>query len=205
MGRVVGDPAALRVRDLAVMAHIAGKLLRQGGVTGPPVPENLVALCDPGRRVLVEERPLARGQHGVVQRDSLGWLIIVDQRAPRVVQRYTLFHEGFLIIRRARGLALAGDGLHYLEWLANAFANRVLMPREWVYEALRTTTDLRRLCEMFYVSRPRSRSDCGSWGNDASGDLRPCVHGGAGERLLNRCSTARQQGILPTAQLASRS
>lgn len=147
------DFAARRVAHLADVGRLAEDLLQTAGVCTPPTPENAVAFLDPGRRVEVKQRPLERGLHGLVARDVLGWIIHLNEGDHPYVQRFTLFHEGFHIIRRSRRLFVDED-YQYIEWLARAFAIRVLMPRRWLFDALKETRDVRRLCARFKVNRP---------------------------------------------------
>lgn len=144
------DPAALKARNLVDVGHLASNLLREGGVSGPPTPQNLVALLEPGRSVIVERRSLPRGLHGQIVPDRLGWTILLNESDHPRAQRLSLYHEAFHILRRSRGL-FGDEDYRYLEWLANAFAYRVLMPRDWLATALKQTADTRRLATLFFV------------------------------------------------------
>ncbi len=148
------DPAAVKARDLAIWDRVAKSLLEAGGVAAPPVPTNLVAFFDPGRRVTIARSQLERGHSGQIVRDELGWVIHVREGDHPLAQRFAVFHEGFHLLRRVRGIEVEDDW-HYREWLANRFARQILMPRAWLFEALTKTTDLWRLCKIFAVSRPR--------------------------------------------------
>lgn len=137
--------------DLAGIDRQVQRLLSIGCVTKPPVPSNLIAVFDPGQRVLVKLRPIAP-LRGVVQPDPRGWGIVIDSTLPRGAQRFSLFHEGFHILQRTGAVRFDGPA-EYGEWLADQFAARILMPREWVTELAKKANDLQQLCAIFKVSR----------------------------------------------------
>ncbi|MCL4465309.1 MAG: ImmA/IrrE family metallo-endopeptidase [Chloroflexi bacterium] len=139
-------------RDKAELEALASRLLRQGGVGAPPVPANLVAFCDPSRPVYIFRRRLGWGHRGVVKPSRHGWLILVEESLSRSAQRFSIFHEAFHVLQRAQGI-LPHGGADYQEWLANAFAARVLMPGPWLEEALRQTADVDVLAYRFRVGR----------------------------------------------------
>jgi Zn-dependent peptidase ImmA (M78 family) len=139
-------------QDKAALVALADQLLREGGVGGPPVPANLVAFCDLSRPVYVFRRRLGPGLRGVVKPSRHGWLILIEESLSRSAQRFSVFHEAFHVLQRARGVLSHGDP-HYQEWLADAFAARALMPGPWLEEALRQTQDQDALAYRFRVSR----------------------------------------------------
>lgn len=141
--------AARAMSDLAMLEYKANDLLILGGVSRPPVPENVIALFDPPHAIRIERRPL-----GLIRAilDQMGdrWLIVLNSRLPKSAQRFSLFHEGYHILQR-RMTAPAGDD-SYNEWLADGFAARVLMPREWVMQARTKIVNTAQLGRVFGVS-----------------------------------------------------
>lgn len=140
--------------DLATVESEANHLLALGGVVRPPTPSNLISLFDPGGRILMVSRPIAP-LRGVIQPDPRGWLIVLNSQLPYSAQRFTLFHEGFHILQRLGAAPVTGPA-EYGEWLADQFAARILMPRQWVTE-LAPKADLQRLCAIFKVSQAAMR------------------------------------------------
>ncbi len=141
--------AARAMSDLAMLEYEANHLLALGGVTHPPVPENVIALFDPPHAIRIERRPL-----GLIRAilDQMGdrWLIVLNSRLPRNAQRFSLFHEGYHILQRTLMMP-AGDEA-YNEWLADGFAARLLMPRQWVMQASLKVADAAQLGRVFGVS-----------------------------------------------------
>lgn len=145
---------ARAVQDIAELTEIADRLLQEGGIHHPPVPENLVALCDPGRATIIAQRPIGLIR-AVLQPDDGGWLIIVNNKLPRAAQRFSIFHEAYHILYRCGAFVPMSNGNtpeEYHEWLADQFAARVLMPRRWVLE-IAPKTSSQQLCGIFHVSQ----------------------------------------------------
>ncbi len=152
-----GDSAytARAVRDLGEVEQLASCLLPAAGISAPPVPENIVAFCDSGRPVKIYRRPLG-AMHGLLEPSPEGWLIIVNERLPRGAQRFSIAHEAFHLLQRSGRVCLphvGGGGPEYQEWLADAFAARLLMPRRWLVEISARRVDLGMLAYIFRVSR----------------------------------------------------
>lgn len=137
--------------DLASVEALSAELLRRGGVSRPPVPANLIGLFDPSREVHVATGPLIAPVRGLLQPDGRRWLVILAARLSPQSRRFTLFHEGFHILHRC-GAARAEGPREYVDWLADQFAARILMPRRWVTERA-GQADIGHLAYLFGVSR----------------------------------------------------
>ncbi len=148
------DYAKHAMVDLANVEQEAAQLLSLSGVFKPPTPSNLISLFDPGSRVIIVTRHISP-LRGAIQPDPRGWVIVLNSQLPRGAQRFSLFHEGFHILQRIGAVSLAGPA-EYGEWLADQFAARILMPRQWVTE-LAPKADLQRLCAIFKVSQAAMR------------------------------------------------
>lgn len=141
--------AARAVTHLLVIEQKANELLVLGGVSRPPVPENVIALFDPPHAIRIERCPL-----GFVRAmlDQMGdhWLIVLNSRLPKSAQRFSLFHEGYHVLQRSAAMPRGDDA--YNEWLADAFAARLLMPRQWVMQARMKLSSAAELSHVFRVS-----------------------------------------------------
>lgn len=135
--------------DLANLDQVAEELLSLGGVSRPPVPENILSIFDPSRSVMIARHQLGVIR-GVLKPSGRSWVVIVNSRLPRGAQRFAIMHEGFHILQRT-GAVENGHGEEYNEWLANGFAARILMPRRWMIEAARTMKE-EQLSARFKVS-----------------------------------------------------
>ena len=145
------DETVAAMGDLERLERIIDHLLNGAGIISPPVPINIVALIDPSMPVRIVERQLQ--VYRAALKPSAGrWLIIVNQSLPRAAQRFSIAHEAFHILQR-NGFATSKDHVSpYVEWLANQFAARVLMPRRWVVELAPKARNARHLAGIFYVS-----------------------------------------------------
>lgn len=141
------DPAS----DLREAEAIASEILIRGGISRPPVPANLIGVFDPERPVHVVKRPLRFPVRGLLQPGKRCWLVILASYLPPPAQRFTLFHEGYHILCRCRAVRLDGPK-GYEDWLADGFAARLLMPRQWVVERI-SKVNVGQLAFTFRVSR----------------------------------------------------
>ena len=144
------ETARRAMLDLAEIDRQVRRLLSIGCVTKPPVPSNLISVFDPGKRIFVKSRPIAP-LRGVIQPDLRGWGIVIDTQLPNGAKRFSLFHEGFHILQRTGAVRFDGPA-EYGEWLADQFAARILMPRQWVTQ-IAPKADVQRLCATFKVSQ----------------------------------------------------
>lgn len=118
---------------MATVTLLTEKILRQSSCLRPPVPSNLVGLFDPGRHVHIQAIR-CNGRRGGLWFQDGEWLIQVNAREPERAQRFTIFHEGFHILRQTGVLAVASDDPAAVEWLADRFAACLLMPEGWMRE-----------------------------------------------------------------------
>lgn len=143
-------------RPCQLVERVALKYLRQGKVSAPPVPVELISLCAAGCTVEVRSVPL-KAYHGAIWSCEKEWIIQVRRGDTEVMKRHTLFHEAFHILAhrqgnpvfRKRGLE-RGD---FNEGLADYFAMCIMMPREWVEQEWAQVKDAARMARIFAVPR----------------------------------------------------
>lgn len=145
---------AVRIAELQ-----ATRLLLARGLTGPPVPSDLVAKFP---RVQVESiYPL--GVSGAAAWSDGRWQIILNGGEPAVRQRFSAVHELKHVIDHSLATIAypARFGMtsgQRQEQVADYFAACVLMPRRWVKRAWGNgIQDVNRLARMFEVSREAMR------------------------------------------------
>jgi len=150
--RLHGDtPACCWV--LADVEELASDYLGGAGVSGPPVPSELIGIFDESRKVQVRLVPL-KALHGVVWLLRREWIIQLNVRDPHRVRRYSLFHEAFHIAHRITYPAFKkAEARHtsFNEVLADHFAACFLMPKEWVKEYWPRVQDVRVMADRFDV------------------------------------------------------
>lgn len=137
--------------DLDAVARKAEDLLVLGGISQPPVPANLISIFDTSRPIVVRERDLGVVK-GALRIVKDRWVIVINSRLCYGAQRFSLFHEGYHILERTRVVPCSGPR-EYAEWLADQFATRLLMPRQWVIEAAKKASNLSQICGWFEVSQ----------------------------------------------------
>ncbi len=131
--------------------------LKKGGVNCPPVPIELVALAELEYPIEVRLVPL-KVLHGATWCLKDGVVIQIRSDDPTAMQRITLFHEVFhLLCRHKCGYAFRAkraDKAPFLELVAHAFADFLLMPTKWLKEKWVEFKDLNRMAELFDVPKP---------------------------------------------------
>jgi hypothetical protein len=137
--------------DLDVVGRKAEELLLAGGISKPPVPANLISIFDPSRPLAIRERDLGVIR-GTLRNIQGHWLIVINSKLCYGAQRFSLFHEGYHILEKTGALPHR-EPREYAEWLADAFAARLLMPREWVIEAAKKAGDVAQISGWFRVSQ----------------------------------------------------
>jgi len=150
--RLYGDtPACCWI--LADVEELASEYLGGAGVSGPPVPSELIDLFDESRKVEVRLVPL-KALHGVVWLLRRVWIIQLNVRDHRRVRRYSLFHEAFHIARRITYPAFNKAEVRrtsFNEILADHFATCFLMPKEWVEAYWPRVQNVRAMADRFDV------------------------------------------------------
>jgi len=144
---------------LADVEKLASEYLAGAGVSGPPVPSELIDIFDESKKVEVRLVPL-KALHGVVWLLSGGWIIQLNARDPRRVRRYSLFHEAFHIAHRITLPAFNIAKVRHVsfnEVLADHFATCILMPKEWVEEYWPRVQDVRAMADRFDVPTRQMR------------------------------------------------
>ena len=118
-----------------VAARQAARLLRRHGISGPPVPEEVIATLPYVRVRYVRARALAASARW--SRRQLTWVILVNRDDTVGRQRFSLCHEFKHVIDHTRRRSLYRDragSSAYLqaERAADVFAAALLMPKAWV-------------------------------------------------------------------------
>jgi hypothetical protein len=149
--------AGRKCRVILLLEKLAGTYLRKGKVFRPPVPTELVRLFDQQRNIEVRNLPL-KAYHGAIWHQADGWVIQVKDSDSPPTMRFTIFHEAFHVLAHCRTTPVfrkrGSSTGSFNEWLADAFASSILMPREWVGAKWAEVGDLARMAEIFVVSKP---------------------------------------------------
>jgi Zn-dependent peptidase ImmA (M78 family) len=107
-------------------------LLREAGITAPPVPEQIATELEGVSIYLLEQMPV-KGLLGVSRPDSYGGDILIDSNLPRPERRVTLMHELKHIIDGGHTTkARHADSQTGTEGLCTDFALSVLIPAPWL-------------------------------------------------------------------------
>jgi hypothetical protein len=107
-------------------------LLKEAGITAPPIPDWIVTDLDGVSIYLLEQMPV-KGLLGVSRPNSHGGDILIDINSPRAERRVTLMHELKHIIdggHTARPRQAGSQDGH--EGLCTDFALSVLIPAPWL-------------------------------------------------------------------------
>lgn len=143
-------------RPFRLVEKLAYKYLHQGEVHGPPVPVELVSLCDPERPVEIRTISL-KTYHGAIWRLKNRWIIQLKRGDTSAMKRHTVFHEAFHISAHCRGVPVfrkrGAEGGYFNELLSDYFATCILMPREWIREKWAEVKDVNRMAKIFDVPR----------------------------------------------------
>lgn len=135
----------------------AARLLRHHRITGPPVPEEVIASLP---RITVRYVPAktfaATARWSRAQRQ---WVILVNRRDTAGRQRFSLAHEFLHVIARPYEKRVYRDRAGRSAYLqaeraADIFASALLMPKPWVKRAFydQGIRDERMLARLFDVS-----------------------------------------------------
>jgi hypothetical protein len=145
-------------RLFELVEMLAQSILREWGVDGPPVPEEVVSLVDKHRNVEVRLVPLT-AHHGAIWNLGNEWIVQLNKNDTPTRRRFTLFHEAFHILAHTRATPVFRKrGLEtgcFNELVADYFAVCMLMPRKWVEAKWAETKNLSRMAEIFGVTEPQ--------------------------------------------------
>jgi len=139
-----------------LVESLADKYIEQSTIAQPPVPAQIIDTFDIEHPVEIRSVSLTAYQGAIWDTDD-GWVVYLNRQEPLEKQRATLFHEIFHIIAhtkstpvfRKRGIR---EGF-FNELLADYFAGCILTPRKWVTEKWAETNDLKRMAEIFQVTK----------------------------------------------------
>lgn len=147
----------------------ANGILAAAGISGPPVPLDLVRRLDPERPVEIRYLPL-HAHHGAVWRIGDEWVLHLNENQPLPMARYVAFHEGYHIVCHVSALyeAETADGCRpFTEATADYFAASILMPRQWVLDYWPRVRSINRMAEIFQAPEPAVRAWVRRWVADA--------------------------------------
>jgi len=138
-----------------LVEKLAWKYLKDGGVSGPPVSEELISLADKNSTIEVHLLPL-KTRGGAVWKLNGRWVIQLRDKDTPATKRFTLFHEAFHILTHCHSTPrLNGPGkekAYFNEILADYFSCCLLMPGAWVKEQWRQVNNVQRMADIFNVS-----------------------------------------------------
>ncbi len=143
-------------RILDSLENLAYKLLKEGGIKGPPVPTELISQFDSQYPIEVKLLPL-KMCHGAVWRSDSRWIIQLKKDDSPATRRFTLFHEAFHILTRNKITPeckkLEVRRGEFSEFLADSFAVFILMPYEWIDVRWAEVHDLNQMAKIFEVPK----------------------------------------------------
>lgn len=144
-------------RLFQLVEMLAQRYLRMGKVRYPPVPTGLIKIFDQQHTIEVRQLPL-KVHHSAIWYHKDRWVIQLREGDSSATKRFTLFHEAFHILAHCRTTPVfskIGSMIgSFNELLADEFASRILMPREWVVENWTKVRDLDSMAEIFDVPKP---------------------------------------------------
>jgi hypothetical protein len=144
-------------RMLRLVGKMADRYLKKGGVKYPPVPNELIFLADDKHPIEVRLVSL-KAYHGATWHLKDGWVIHLNKNDPPSIRRFTLFHEAFHIISHVkfynRLIRKGANRDKFHEFLAELFAESILMPMIWIRQRWAEVRDLDRMAEIFDVPKP---------------------------------------------------
>ena len=144
-------------RIFQLVEKLAYKYLKKGGVSGPPVPTEIVSLADENNAIEVHLLPL-KTRRGAIWRLNSKWVIQLNAQDSPAQRRFTLFHEAFHILAHCQATPVFNgpgkEGSYFNELLADYFASCILLPRIWVTEKWAEINNMSRMAEVFGVLEP---------------------------------------------------
>ncbi len=149
-------PSRLASQELLVQTEaLARQVLRSVALGRPPVPENIVLYLGP--ETIIEYFDWKNLVGAVTYVDGR-WVFGINRNDPPGRRRFTLMHElkhALDGLRTVRDYRSWQNGMlkPLEEYLADRFAAVLLMPEEWVRQAVRREPRLDRLAWRFGVSR----------------------------------------------------
>ena len=135
---------------------LANDYLESAAIFEPPIPLNIIELCDPKRPIELRPFPL-KAYFGCAWFLGNEWVVHLNANQSANMNRFTAFHEGFHIVCSNSHISFskAGDCYKPLsERLADYFAASILMPRRFVYELWPQTQSIGEMAKIFGVPQP---------------------------------------------------
>jgi hypothetical protein len=123
---------------MKLLENMVRDFLNIAGVTNPPVPDNIYIFADTERPIEIRTLPL-KYLRGATWHLGNQWTIYLNSNETDVIKRHTLFHEVFHIFTAKHTPASFQHKRRkhigtFHEFLADAFATRVLVPPDWIHE-----------------------------------------------------------------------
>ncbi|MFA4835103.1 MAG: ImmA/IrrE family metallo-endopeptidase [Dehalococcoidia bacterium] len=147
------DRCCCRVLDeIEALAH---EFLDSAGISDPPVPIEMISLCDSRRPIEMRLLPL-KAYFGCAWFLGNEWIVHLNSNNPPEVNRFTAFHEGFHIVCSNSGISFSkvDNRCRPLgERLADYFAASMLMPRQFVQELWPQVQDIEEMATRFGAPR----------------------------------------------------
>ena len=138
---------------LTEIENLADEYLERAGVTGPPVPYDVINLFDTRRPIEIRYLPLKR-YYGCTWGIDQQWVVHINKDLRPESRHFTAFHEGFHIICGSSGLSFKDNRNGHetvSERLADYFAASILMPREMTFRYWSETRNLGKMASIFSV------------------------------------------------------
>lgn len=141
-----------------MVQRLAQRYLKKGGISGPPVPCELILLIPEQHKVEIRSLPL-KAYHGAIWYLKDKWIIQLNRDDTPGRKRFTLFHEAFHILaHHSQGTPVfrkAGSPYgSFNELLADYFAVCILLPKEWVVQEWAKCHDFNHMVKIFNVPEP---------------------------------------------------
>ncbi|MFB0556688.1 MAG: ImmA/IrrE family metallo-endopeptidase [Dehalococcoidia bacterium] len=144
-------------RIFQLVEKLAYKYLKMGDVHSPPVPAELVTLCDKSIAIEVREVPL-KAYHGAIWRLRDKWIVHLNESDTLARKKFSLFHEAFHILAHCKASPVFRKvGVKqgsFNELLADHFAGCILMPPEWAREKWAELHDIDKMAEISQIPKP---------------------------------------------------
>jgi len=143
--------------EFKLLEMLARKLLKEGEISGPPVPMELISLTDRQHPIEVRLLPL-KACHGAIWHLKDEWVIQLKEDDTPATRRFALFHEAFHILAHSKSTPvfkkIRTEEGGFNELLADFFAAFVLMPKEWVKAKWAEVHDLDQMAKIFDAPKP---------------------------------------------------
>lgn len=144
-------------RIFNLIQRLVYKYHEQAGLTGPPVPSDLITRSQNNIPIEVRYIPL-KYNHGAVWRLDDCWLVQLNSGDSPNRQRFTLYHEIFHILAHSGGNPVFKSVTDFYkgtfnEMLADHFAGIMLMPKQMIKPTWEKVRNAEGMAEIFGVPK----------------------------------------------------